>query len=130
MNKRKQDIATVFLGLILILLLSLNHFMFTLTSRNAVKVGITAREALGPNYILLVGISLLLLVLILLKGDIEKRNFIAGIVASTCFGLTVLFLGQTADSRSLTSSIGTMSTRSTRSGSRKRSSRSAFGSCI
>ena len=94
---KKQDLATTVLGAVCVLLLFVNQYMFTLESRNAVKVGIHAREALGANYLLLLAITAVLFILILIKGEHELLNFVTGLVASLGFGLAILSAGQAAN---------------------------------
>lgn len=106
---KKQDIATVILGILLVVLLFTNQFMFVGKARIGEKVGLTAGECLGANYIILLVITVLLLVFIILKNNRENLNFITGILASLCFGLTILFCGQAVNVVDLPSSSARVS---------------------
>ena len=106
---KRQDIATDILGLIMLLLLFVNQFMFKAKARIGEKDGMTAKECLGANYIILLGITVLLIVLIVLKGKHENLNFLTGIVASVCFGGVILFAGQAVNVVELTEASGRVS---------------------
>ena len=94
---KRQDIATDILGLLMLLLLFLNQFMFQAAARIGAKEGLKASECLGANYGILVGLTVLALLLIILKGDKENLNFLCGIIVSVCLGCVVLFAGQAAN---------------------------------
>lgn len=94
---KKQDAATNLLVLVMILLLFLNQFMFHSASRIGDKIGLTAKECLGANYLLLLGLTITLLLLVVVKGKHENLNFLSGVVSSICLGCTILFAGQAAN---------------------------------
>lgn len=91
---KKQDVATVILGIGLMVLLFTNQFMFQGAARVGAKIGMTAKECLGANYSIFLSMTIILMILILVKQNKEGLNFICGIWASVCFGLVVLFAGQ------------------------------------
>lgn len=91
--KKKYDIAAITLVIFMIGLLSINNFMFKAVSRIGAKELLSAKDSLGGNYYILLGCTILLLAIVIVKKSNEKLNFIAGIVSSICFGLTVLFSG-------------------------------------
>ena len=94
---KKQDIATDILVIGMMVILFLNQFMFRSNARIGEKEGLTAGECLGANYIILIAITVLLFVSVILKKDKENLNFVAGIIASVCFGCVILFCGQAAN---------------------------------
>ena len=94
---KKQDFATIILGIALIILLFTNQFMFIAKSRIGEKIGLTAQNCLGKNYTLLLVLTILLCILIFFKKKNENLNFITGVLASICFGLTILFAGQSVN---------------------------------
>lgn len=91
---KKQDVATDILGLLMLLLLFLNQFMFRAAARIGQKEGLKASECLGMNYGILVALTVAALILIFIKGDKENLNFLCGCVVSVCLGCVVLFAGQ------------------------------------
>lgn len=91
---KKQDIATDLLGLLMIILLFTNQYMFKAEARIGNKIGLTAKECLGANYIVLLILTIVLFVLIIIKARNENLNFLAGVVASVCLGFAVLSAGQ------------------------------------
>lgn len=94
---KKQDFATIILGIALIILLFTNQFMFIAKSRIGEKIGLTAQNCFGKNYTLLLVLTILLCILIFFKKKNENLNFITGVLASICFGLTILFAGQSVN---------------------------------
>lgn len=106
---KKQDFATLILGVLLIAVLFVNQFMFVGKARVGEKVGLTAGECLGANYMILLVLTILLLIFVFLKKDNENLNFITGILASLCFGLTILFCGQAVNVVQLPTSSGRIS---------------------
>ena len=91
----RQDIAADVLGIVLLALLFLNHFLFTTaTGRIGNKVGVTASEGLGPFFLPLLAGTIVLLLLLVIKGSNEKLNFAAGLLASILFGFTVFAAGR------------------------------------
>ena len=71
---KKQDIATDILAMSMLMILFLNQFMFRSNARIGEKEGLTAGECLGANYIILIGITMLLLVMVIIKTDKENLN--------------------------------------------------------
>lgn len=106
---KKQDFATIILGIVLIILLFTNQFMFTAKSRIGEKIGLTAQNCFGENYIIILVLTILLCILIIFKQKNENLNFITGILASICFGLTILFAGQSVNVVKLSSSSARIS---------------------
>lgn len=102
--KRKQDIANIVMGITAIIVLFINNFMIVSESRVGKKIGISAGNSLGSNFIPLVIMTIIIMVLILKKGESEKLNFITGLIASITFGLVVLFAGQSTNVIESTSS--------------------------
>ena len=94
---KNKDFATIILGIALITLLFTNQFMFIAKSRIGEKIGLTAENCLGKNYIILLLLTILLCILIFFKKKSENLNFITGALASICFGLTILFAGQSVN---------------------------------
>ena len=64
---KKQDIATNLLSIAMLVLLFTNQFMFKANARIGEKIGLTASESLGKNYIILLALTILLILLIILK---------------------------------------------------------------
>lgn len=91
---KKQDAATDLMCLLMLILLFTNQYMFKSEARVGEKIGLTAKESLGANYIILLGLTVLLLILAIIKAEKENLNFLTGIVASVCLGCAVLFAGQ------------------------------------
>lgn len=91
---KKQDAATDLLCLLMLVLLFMDQYMFKSEARVGEKVGLTARESLGANYMILLVLTVVLLVLVFVKAQNENMNFLAGIVASVCLGCAILFAGQ------------------------------------
>lgn len=106
---KKQDVAADLLALLLFSLLFLNQFMFKAAARVGEKEGLTAGECLGANYVILLGLTAALIVLVFLKADRENLNFLAGIVASACLGCAVLFAGQAVNVVEVASENGRVS---------------------
>lgn len=106
---KKQDVAADLLALLLFSLLFLNQFMFKAAARVGEKEGLTAGECLGANYVILLGLTAALIVLVFLKTDSENLNFFAGIVASACLGCAVLFAGQAVNVVEVASENGRVS---------------------
>lgn len=106
---KKQDVAADLLALLLFSLLFLNQFMFKAAARVGEKEGLTAGECLGANYVILLGLTAALIVLVFLKADRENLNFLAGIVASVCLGCAVLFAGQAVNVVEVASENGRVS---------------------
>lgn len=94
---KKQDIATNLLSIAMLVLLFTNQFMFKANARIGEKIGLTASESLGKNYMILLALTILLIILIILKKDKENLNMLAGIVSSICLGMAILFAGQAAN---------------------------------
>ena len=106
---KKQDVATDFLAFSMLILLFVNQFMFKAAARIGKKEGRTAKECLGANYAILLGLTSLLVVFVILKRKNENLNFFTGIVASVCLGCAVLFAGQATNVVTLTSTSGRVS---------------------
>ena len=64
---KKQDVATIILGIALVISLFTDEFMFTAKSRIGIKIGLTAQICFGENYIILLVLTVLLCILIFLK---------------------------------------------------------------
>lgn len=94
---KKQDIATNILSLLMLIILFTNNFMFKANARIGDKIGLTARESLGKNYIIILLLTLILIISVILKGKNENSNMMSGVIASICLGVTVLFIGQAAN---------------------------------
>lgn len=106
---KKQDVATDILIFVMLIFLFINQFMFMAAARIGDKEGLTARECLGANYAILLGLTIVLLVLSIVKGKKENLNFLAGIIASVCFGCAILFAGQATNVVKLPSASGRVS---------------------
>lgn len=106
---KKQDVATDILTFLMLLFLFLNQFMFRAAARIGAREGLTARECLGANYIIILGLTVALLILVFMKGEKENLNFLAGIVAGACFGFAILFAGQAVNVVELPSASGRVS---------------------
>ena len=91
---KKFDIASIFFGMILILILFLNQFMFVSESRVSQKIGLTARESLGANFPILFILTIILFILLFTKDKKPLLNIITGFMASMNAGLCILFAGQ------------------------------------
>lgn len=91
---KKIDIASIFMGLSTVILLFSKHFMFFSESRVDSKNGLTAVESLGANFPILLGITLIVFVLIIIKKTSPLLNYITGMIASFAIGFSVLFAGQ------------------------------------
>ena len=65
---KKQDVATDILVFVMLIFLFINQFMFMAAARIGDKEGLTARECLGANYAILLGLTIVLLVLSIVKG--------------------------------------------------------------
>lgn len=94
---KKFDIASIFFGIILTLILFLNQFMFVSESRVSQKIGLTARESLGANFPILFILTIILLILLFTKEKKAILNSITCFMASMNIGLCILFAGQAAD---------------------------------
>lgn len=95
--KRKLDVANIFICIISVIILLGDNFMIISESRVGKKIGISAMDSLGSNYIPLVVMTVVIVVMVLIKGENEKLNFITGLVASLNFGMAVLFAGQSTN---------------------------------
>lgn len=94
---KKHDVATIVLGMILVVLLFTDQFMYMGESRVGAKHGLRAGECMGANYPIFLGLTIVLLIFILIKKENEILNFVTGMLASVCFGLAILFVGQAAN---------------------------------
>lgn len=106
---KKVDIAACMLASVMFVLLFINHFMFKAEARIGAKTGLTAREALGANYMILCLLTLVLLILVCLKGRHENGNALTGGISAVCGGLSVLFAGQAVNVVELSSAGGRVS---------------------
>ncbi|WP_105309065.1 ABC transporter permease [Dorea sp. Marseille-P4042] len=106
---KKQDVATDILSFLMLLFLMLNQFMFQAPARIGIKKGLTAKECLGANYVILLGITTVLFFLVIIKGEKENLNFLAGIMASLCLGFAILFAGQAVNVVEVSSPNGRVS---------------------
>ena len=106
---KKQDIATDFLCVLLVSLLFMKQFMFKAEARIGDRVGLTAKESLGTNFLILVFVTGILFLIVFMKGEKENLNFLAGITASACMGLAVLFAGQAVNVIEVASKSGRVS---------------------
>lgn len=105
----KQDMAADILAVLMVILLFTNQFMFKSEARIGEKIGMMARECLGANYPILLGMSIVLLLLIIFKGEKENLNFLTGTLASVCLGFAVLAAGQAVNVIELPSAGGRVS---------------------
>ncbi len=103
---KKVDIAACMLASVMFVLLFINHFMFKAEARIGAKTGLTAKEALGANYMILCLLTLVLLILVCLKGRNENGNALTGGISAVCGGLSVLFAGQAVNVVELSSAGG------------------------
>ncbi len=94
---QKRDYASIFLAFVLPVIAFANHFMFYAASRIGKKVGLSAVKCLGANYYPFLILTLLLSIVVLIKGKNELFNFITGIYSGLCFALCALFAGQAAN---------------------------------
>ena len=94
---QKRDYASIFLAFVLPVIAFANHFMFYSASRIGKKVGLSAVKCLGANYYPFLILTLLLSIVVLIKGKNELLNFITGIYSGLCFALCTLFAGQAAN---------------------------------
>lgn len=94
---QKRDYASIFLAFVLPVIAFANHFMFYAASRIGKKVGLSAVKCLGANYYPFLILTLLLSIVVLIKGKNELLNFITGIYSGLCFALCTLFAGQAAN---------------------------------
>ncbi len=94
---QKRDYASIFLAFVLPVIAFANHFMFYAASRIGKKVGLSAVKCLGANYYPFLILTLLLSIVVLIKGKNELLNFITGIYSGLCFALCALFAGQAAN---------------------------------
>lgn len=94
---QKRDHASIFLAFVLPVIVLANHFMFYSASRIGKKVGLSAIECLGANYYPFLILTLILSIVVLVKGKNELFNFITGIYSGLCFALCTLFAGQAAN---------------------------------
>mgnify|MGYP000955863171 FL=1 len=94
---QKRDYASIFLAFVLPVIVFANHFMFYSASRIGKKVGLSAVKCLGANYYPFLILTLILSVVVLIKGKNELFNFITGIYSGLCFALCALFAGQAAN---------------------------------
>lgn len=94
---QKRDYASIFLAFVLPVIAFANHFMFYSASRIGKKVGLSAVKCLGANYYPFLILTLLLSIVVLIKGKNELFNFITGIYSGLCFALCTLFAGQAAN---------------------------------
>ncbi len=94
---QKRDYASIFLAFVLPVIAFANHFMFYSASRIGKKVGLSAVKCLGANYYPFLILTLLLSIVVLIKGKNELFNFITGIYSGLCFALCALFAGQAAN---------------------------------
>lgn len=106
---KKQDIATDILCIILTVILFTDQFMFKSELRIGDKIGLSAKECLGTNYIIILALTFALLILVIIKEDKENLNFISGMIASIALGCAVLFAGQATNVVELASSSGRVS---------------------
>ena len=106
---KKQDVATDILSFLMLLFLMLNQFMFQAPARIGIKKGLAAKECLGANYVILLGITTVLFFLVIIKGEKENLNFLAGIMASLCLGFAILFAGQAVNVVEVSSPNGRVS---------------------
>lgn len=107
--KKKYDIAVVILVVMMTIILFSNNFGFKAASRIGSKELISAKDFLGSYYPILIGITAVLLILVIMKKENEKLSFVAGILSSICFGLTILFSGLSNNSIKLPTSSGRIS---------------------
>lgn len=91
--KKKVDIAAFAMGLLALLSLFIKSFIIVLENRISKMQHIAGMSVLGSYFWIMVVAVLILLVLIVWKGEDEKRNFIAGLFASVCMGGTMFFMG-------------------------------------
>ena len=91
--KKKVDIAAFAMGLLALLSLFIKSFIIVLENRISKMQHIAGMSVLGSYFWIMVVAVLILLVLIVWKGEDEKRNFIAGLYASVCMGGTMFFMG-------------------------------------
>lgn len=94
---QKRDYASIFLAFVLPVIVFANHFMFYSASRIGKKVGLSAVKCLGANYYPFLILTLILSIVVLIKGKNELFNFITGIYSGLCFALCALFAGQAAN---------------------------------
>ncbi|MEW9077158.1 ABC transporter permease [Terrisporobacter glycolicus] len=106
---KKQDIATNLLCIILVAILFMNQFMFKAEQRIGDKIGLSAKECLGSNYMIILTLTFILLIVVIIKEDKENLNFISGMLASICLGCAVLFAGQAVNVVELSSASGRVS---------------------
>lgn len=91
--KKKVDIAAFAMGLLALLALFIKSFIIVLENRISKMEHIAGTTVLGGYFWIMVAAVLVLLVLIIWKGETEKRNFITGLWASICMGGTMFFMG-------------------------------------
>lgn len=91
--KKKVDIAALAMGLLALMALFIKSFIIVLENRISKMQHVAGMSVLGPYFWIMVAAVLILLVLIVCKGEDEKRNFITGLFASVCMGGTMFFMG-------------------------------------
>lgn len=91
--KKKVDIAALVMGLLALVALFMKSFIIVLENRISKMEHISGRTVLGGYFWIMVAAVLLLLISIIWKKEDEKSNFVTGIWASICMGVTMFFMG-------------------------------------
>lgn len=87
---KKADIVLITSCVIMLIGLSIQHFISFKSSRIAFGDPVSARECFGGLYFLLLLIILVFFVLAFVKGNSMRLNFITGVLASAVLALFVL----------------------------------------
>lgn len=94
MNRKKIDIAALIMSLLaLFSLLFVKSFIIVLENRISKMEHVAGSTVLGGYLWIFVLLVVILIALVIWKQDYESRNFIAGLWASICMGLTMFFMG-------------------------------------
>lgn len=91
--KKRPDSASILLVILMTFCLFFPQFMFKSSARIGQKVSLTASETLGSGFYILLIFTVLLLGLILVKGEKENFNLLTVFWAGICFGTLVFLSG-------------------------------------
>ena len=91
--KKKVDIAALTMSLLAFGALFISSFVIVLENRISKMEHQSGIPILGGYFWILVVVIALLVLLVLWKDEGERRNFITGLWASFCIGITMFFMG-------------------------------------
>lgn len=107
---RKRDWPSIVVMVFLFGMLLFSQFIFKAANRaSSDREGMTAFESLGVWFYVLLGLSIVLLLFVLLKDKIPKLNYVTALWGGLCLAMSILAVGQAAETIDLTNPSGRVS---------------------